>query len=138
MEKRRPRSKRQLYLGILFVSLAVVAALLRSGFPSPTPGAGGASELVGLTVSEIIARLGEPTTRTEFYPDEDFHAERAALIDRLRRSGEPVPEVFLELAWFVDERIVTVRFPAEFDEERGVVASGESIDARRSTRPSLD
>lgn len=136
MEKRRPRSKRQLYLGILFVSLAVVAALLRSGLPSPAPVAGGASELVGLTVSEIIARLGEPTTRTEFYPDEDFHAERAAFIDRLRRSGEPVPEVFLELAWFVEERIVTVRFPAKFDEELGVVPSGESVDARRSTRSS--
>jgi hypothetical protein len=134
MEQRRPRSKRQLYLGIFFVSLAILAALLRSGFPSASTGTGGASEFVGLTVTESVDQLGEPTTRVEFYPDEDFHAERAALIDRLQKAGEPVPEVFVELAWFQDGEIVTLRFPAEFDENGEVIVSSRSIDAQRSPR----
>ncbi len=138
MEQRRPRSKRQLYLGIFFVSLAILAALLRSGFPSASTGTGGASEYVGLTVTESIDQLGEPTTRIEFYPDEDFHAERAALIDRLEKAGEPVPEVFVELAWFQDGEIVTLRFPAEFGENGEVIASGESIDAQVSVRTSAE
>ena len=134
METRRPRSKRQLYLGILCVSLAFIAAILRSGFPSATPPIGNAPELLNITVEQSFEILGEPTTRIEFYPDEDFHSERAALIDRLEKSGAPVPDVFVELAWLDETQVVTLRFAADTDDQGTVSISGPSIDANRSPR----
>lgn len=135
MEQRRRRSKRQLYLGILFVSLAIGAALLRSGLPSASPPA---AEYIGISVQESLNRLGEPTTRLEFYPDEAFHAERAAIIERIRKSGKPMPEAFVELAWFEGENIITLRFAAEVDDEGNIVPRGTSIDAQRSVRTSAE
>lgn len=128
------RSKRQLYLGIFFVSLAFLVAILRtvsSGGGTGHDGITRVQEHIGLTVDQAIERLGEPTSRAEFYPDESFNSDRARTIERLKNSGVAMPEVFLELAWFSPESMLALRFPGEFDDNGEVQPSGASIDAVR-------
>lgn len=138
MAQQTRRSKRQLYLGFFFVTLAIVVAVARTMFgPTPVqPGTSDRSEsFIGVTIDEAIATLGEPTTRAEFYADESFHPDRSAMIQGLERSGEPVPEVFVELAWFTSDEVLTVRFPAAVDENGEVSARGPSLDATRLPVP---
>lgn len=128
------RSKRHLYLGIFFLSLAFLVAILRtvsSGGPGTPDGLTRDREHIGITMEQAIDQLGEPTSRAEFYADEDFNSDRAATIERMKESGKPMPEVFLELAWFSPEDLLAIRFPGEFDENGDAQPSGVSIDAVR-------
>ncbi|MFI4855239.1 MAG: hypothetical protein ACIAQF_09735 [Phycisphaerales bacterium JB065] len=132
------RSKRQLYLGIFFVSLAFLVAIVRtvsSGGPGTPDGLTRVREHIGITMEQAIDQLGEPTSRAEFYADEDFNSDRAATIERMRESNKAMPEVFLELAWFSPEDLLAIRFPGEFNENGDAQASGVSIDAVRRKLP---
>jgi hypothetical protein len=132
------RSKRQLYLGFFFVSLAILVALARTflgSSPTGTHDAAHAPQHIGITTDEAMSRLGEPTSRAEFYPDEAFNPERSALVERLRAEGREVPPVFLELAWFGETEILTIRFPAALDEAGQATPIGPSLGATRQLRP---
>ena len=131
------RSKRQLYIGLAFITLAIVAALFRSFGPSSSsdsePEFFRVDELIGLSDQEVIERLGEPTARLEFIPGEDPNALRMQMAERLTQDGTDPSGEILELSWFDPEFITTVWFVAESD-EAGSAAPPRSVDSVRYAR----
>lgn len=131
------RSKRQLYIGIAFITLAIVAALLRSFGPSSSSGPETeflrVDELVGISDVEAIERLGEPTARLEFIPGEDPNAMRVQVADRISDTGGNLPDEIIELSWFGPEYITTVWFIAE-RETPGSAPLLRSVDSVRYLR----
>jgi len=133
------RSKRQLYIGIAFITFAIVAALLRSYGPGSSPNAESefirVDELIGISDQEAIERLGEPTARLEFIPGEDPNPLRMEVAGRLAQSGITPSGEILELSWFGPEFVTTVWFVAD-PETTGSATWLRSVDSVRYDRAS--
>ncbi len=134
------RSKRQLYIGIVFITLAIVAALLRSYGPGSSPVAQSAyvreDGLIGISEAQAIERMGEPTARLEFIPGDDENPLRTQVVDRRTASGGELPETILELSWFGQESITTVWFVRDHASDDASTAY-QSVDAVRYARGAL-
>lgn len=102
------RSKRQLYLGILFVTLAFIVAGLRTWLGSaPSSEYQQLPDLIGLSSSEAIATLGQPTARMQFEPADESNPLRLQVMQRLESSPAGIPEMIHEYTWFSDDDTVT-------------------------------
>lgn len=134
------RSKRQLYIGIVFITLAIMAALLRSYGPGSSPASQSSyvreDELIGMSEAQAIEQLGEPTARLEFMPGEDNNPLRMQVTDRLSESEAAPTEPILELSWFGQESITTVWFVRDKN-SAGSEAQYQSIDAVRYPRGAI-
>jgi hypothetical protein len=129
------RSKRQLYIGIFFITAAILAALLRSIGSSSPAGSSDfirVDDLIGISTQQATDRLGEPTARLSFNPADESSALRVQVVERLTQSGQQVPETMIELSWFDASTVTTVWFIAADPADD---ASYRSIDSVRYSRP---